>query len=402
MPKSIAIACQGGGSHTVFSAGVLQAILNENIDNDAFEIVALSGTSGGAVCALLAWYGLLRDGHPSPGGAIDGKHEAIRLLNDFWTRGWPEGNSANTYREAVRKFAEALRSMQPWEAGVPLLDRARNDFVQWAGRWTTSPAVAVHPEISPYFLTALLDVPGLAWMPWFETLKREIDVQEALRSLVNAYVDFREVKDIATQDGYRPALLIGAADVLAGQFKLFSSQTEPYLWPTGGITADAVVASAAIPTVMRGVQLGGSVFWDGLFSQNPPVHDLPGIHLDRDPAKTPDEIWVIRVNPVRIGEEPRNIADIQDRRNELAGNVSLGFELRAIRKMNEFVDSGLIRDPRYKHIEIREIEMSDSTARDLDSLSKLDRKPGFLAMLMDHGKRQAEAFLHEWTSSLGS
>jgi NTE family protein len=153
---------------------------------------------------------------------------------------------------------------------------------------------------------------------------------------------------------------------------------------------------------MRGVQIGGSVFWDGLFSQNPPVHDLPGIHMDRDPAKTPDEIWVIRVNPVRVAEEPRNIADIQDRRNELAGNVSLGFELRAIRKMNEFVDSGLIRDPRYKHIEIREIGMSDAIARDLDSLSKLDRKPGFLAMLMDHGKRQAEAFLHEWTSSLGS
>jgi len=396
MPKSIAIACQGGGSHTVFTAGVLQAVLGENIDDDEFEIVALSGTSGGAICALLAWYGLLRDGRETPGGIIDGKRDAIRLLNDFWTKGWPEGNSANSYSEAVRKFVEAVQSMQPWEAAVPLADRARNDFLQWAGRWMASPAVAVHPEVSPYFLTALLDVPGLAWMPGFDVLKREIDVQEALRSLLDAYVDFDEIEEIATRDGYRPALLIGAADVLAGEFKLFTSDADPYLWRTDGITMDAVIASAAIPTVMRGVRLGGRVFWDGLFSQNPPVHDLPGMHLDRDPRKSPDEIWIIRINPVRIGEEPRNIADIQDRRNELAGNVSLGVELRMIRRMNELVDSGVIRDPRYKRIEIREIEISEPIAQELDYLSKMDRKPSLLGMLMEDGKRQGAAFLRDW------
>lgn len=399
MPRSIAIACQGGGSHTVFSAGVLQAVLSENRDNDAFEIVALSGTSGGAICALLAWCGLLQDGRQTAGGVVDGKGMAIQLLNDFWTKGWPEGNSANTYREALRKFAEALRSMRPWEAPVPFADRARNDFLQWAGRWMATPAVAVHPEISPYFLTALLDFPGLAWMPGFETLKREIDVQEAVRSLLNAYVDFDDLKAIATQDGYHPALLIGAADVLAGDFKLFSSEADAFSWRTDGITADAVVASAAIPTVMRGVNMDGSVYWDGLFSQNPPVHDLPGLHLDRDPGKCPDEIWIIRINPLRIGEEPRNIADIQDRRNELAGNVSLAFELRMIRRMNELVASGVIQDPAYKHIDIREIEMSHSIARDLDYLSKVDRKPSLLSMLMEDGKRQAAAFLDDWNSS---
>ncbi len=402
MPKSIAIACQGGGSHTVFSAGVLQTILSENVANDAFEIVALSGTSGGAFCALLAWYGLIRDGLETPGGVVDGKRDAIRLLNDFWTKGWPEGNSAQTYREAVRTFVEGLQSMPPWEAAIPLADRARNDFVQWAGQWMATPAVAVYPEVSPYFLTALLDVPGLSLMPGFEVLKREIDVQEALRLLISAYVDFDEIEDIATRDGYRPALLVGAADVLAGRFKIFTSKTDRYLWRENGITADAVVASAAIPTIMRGVKLGGSVFWDGLFCQNPPLHDLPGIHLDGDPPRNPDEIWIIRINPVRISEEPRTITDIQDRRNEMAGNVSLGFEVRTIRKMNELVDSEVIQDPHYKHIDIREIAMSESIARDLDALSKMDRKPSLMGRLMDDGKRQAAAFLQDWNSTHGS
>ena len=55
----MAIACQGGGSHTAFTAGVLTRLLAEKLER--YEIVALSGTSGGAVCALLVWYALLRN-----------------------------------------------------------------------------------------------------------------------------------------------------------------------------------------------------------------------------------------------------------------------------------------------------------------------------------------------------
>ena len=59
LPRSrVAIACQGGGSHTVFTAGVLQELLG-NLPEEV-EVVALSGTSGGALCATLAWDGLLR------------------------------------------------------------------------------------------------------------------------------------------------------------------------------------------------------------------------------------------------------------------------------------------------------------------------------------------------------
>src|SRR3954454_4534867 len=46
---SVAISCKGGGSHTAFTAGVLQHLLA----HDDHRIVAVSGTSGGANCALL-------------------------------------------------------------------------------------------------------------------------------------------------------------------------------------------------------------------------------------------------------------------------------------------------------------------------------------------------------------
>ena len=57
VPK-VAIACQGGGTHAAFEVGVLSEILKDIHDRNRFELVGLSGTSAGALCALMVWYGL--------------------------------------------------------------------------------------------------------------------------------------------------------------------------------------------------------------------------------------------------------------------------------------------------------------------------------------------------------
>ena len=57
--KRIAIACQGGGSQCAFVAGALKTLFGRGVQ-DRFKIVGLSGTSGGALTAALAWMGLLR------------------------------------------------------------------------------------------------------------------------------------------------------------------------------------------------------------------------------------------------------------------------------------------------------------------------------------------------------
>ena len=48
-------------------------MLQHLLAHDDHRIVAVSGTSGGAICALLAWYGLRRSG----------RAEAVRLLEGF-------------------------------------------------------------------------------------------------------------------------------------------------------------------------------------------------------------------------------------------------------------------------------------------------------------------------------
>ena len=96
----IAIACQGGGSQTAFTAGALKALCEARIP-EQFEIVSMSGTSGGAVCAVLVWYALER-----------GEHPPWRRLVDFWqdnsAKGWAEIAFNQLLVELVRMINSGL------------------------------------------------------------------------------------------------------------------------------------------------------------------------------------------------------------------------------------------------------------------------------------------------------
>src|SRR4051812_15458226 len=63
--KRIAIACQGGGSQCAFIAGAFKALFAQNVHR-RFKIVGLSGTSGGALTAALAWVGMLKQANGDP------------------------------------------------------------------------------------------------------------------------------------------------------------------------------------------------------------------------------------------------------------------------------------------------------------------------------------------------
>ena len=285
-----------------------------------YEIAGLSGTSGGAVCALLAWYAL-RDDDPALAGS---------LLEQFWI-----GNSA-------RMPADALV----------------NTWILWAGAWQDLGVTP--PAVSPYHTPAAAIG------------------AEQFRLMLRRQVDFGRI-DVDTA-GRHPVLLIGAVDVLSGEFRTFSSRRDP-------ISADTVLASAAIPNLFRAVKVGNGTYWDGLFSQNPPVREL----LDA----RPDELWVIQINPQRLDTEPTTLADIADRRNELAGNLSLYQELAFIEKIDQLLETGQLKPGgKYQQVVVRVIELSRARfPRSLGAASKLNRDPRFIQDLMAHGEQQAAEFL---------
>jgi NTE family protein len=317
-PRRVAIACQGGGSHTAFTAGVLKRLLHET-DTRNFRIVGLSGTSGGAICALLAWYGVI-DGDSA---------RAEQLLDGFWA-----DNSATALHEQL---------LNAWMMSVSELQN-----------------YIVMPALSPY------DNPASS------------GALDELRAMLERRVDFDEIQQ--QPDGSEPLLLIGAVDVLSGDFKTFSTRRER-------ISVDAILASAAIPNLFRSVHLGDGVYWDGLFSQNPPVREL----IDA----RPDEIWVIQINPTQCDDEPRTVVEIADRRNELAGNLSLYQELHFIENVDRMLDEGLLSpNGKYRPIMVRVIELARSRlSRSLGAASKLNRDPTFIGDLIAHGEERAEEFL---------
>lgn len=370
--RRIAIGCQGGGSHTAFTTGALGAIIREQLVHGDFEIVAISGTSGGAIAALLAWYGIL----------VDGGKAALDPLDRFWREGFPRGGAAQLLADRVANAAYVRSLRLPVAAGV--------------SPYASSRVVNALPRIGREF-----------WLPW-------LDPHAGLQTMLEHHVDFARIPELVERDGGRHELFVGSIEVLTGDFVAFRG-TDP------AFGVDAVVASGTLPEIARATVIKSGryagVYWDGLYSQNPPISELfhPGAAV-----ADPDEIWLIRINPRTRAEEPRNLSDIADRRNELAGNLSLEQELSRARFVNRLV--GALNETRACLAAVGEgaaqqfescalnqelklcravalpepIVMAPSVADRLDYASKFDRDPAFLAMLIEHGAAQARAFLARW------
>ena len=88
--KKVAVACQGGGMHGAFTVGVLTEILLA-YEQKKFDLVGLSGTSAGALSALMVWYGLTPKRH----GAT-GVQAAIDQVNQAWEDFVAQPNTVET------------------------------------------------------------------------------------------------------------------------------------------------------------------------------------------------------------------------------------------------------------------------------------------------------------------
>ncbi len=284
----------------------------ERIPDDV-DVVALSGTSGGAICATLAWDGLVRN-NPA---------QAVRKLREFW---------------------DAMSARDP-------LDQITNQSLMSIMNLRD---MMVLPEVSPYHLPQ-----------WGE---------DKFRAMLNEYFNFAELRALARRPG-APALKIGAVEVLSGHFELFTGDE---------ICAECLLASAAIPEMFRAVNVPGrGVFWDGLFSQNPPIHDLMEHHID--------ELWLVQINSSTCARVPTDTHEILDRRNALSGNLSMEQELKFIDTINRALADKKINDSRYRRVRVMRISLD----RELSYLSKLDRRPELLAELRDYGIMKWRRFVKE-------
>jgi len=323
-PKPINLALQGGGAHGALTWGVLDRLLDE----PRIRIAEISGTSAGAMNAVVLADGMERGGP-----------EAARAgLAAFW----------KAVSDGAR-FSPIQRS--PWDVatGSYSLDAAPGYL--WAE--------ALARVFSPYDLNPL----GI----------------DPLRTIVERQVDFGNVNRCKSVRVH-----VAATHVRTGRARIFSR---------GGVTLDAVMASACLPQMSRAVEIDGEAYWDGGFSGNPAL--LPLITSTQSP-----DIVIVQINPVERAAIPRSAREIINRVNEISFNTALIKELRAIHLMQQIVEAQGIdlgaAGRTYLHL-----IHTDTEVQDLAASSKLNAEWAYLQTLFKRGRAWADTWLGANFDALG-
>lgn len=209
-PPRVAIACQGGGSHAAFGAGILDRLLEDH--GTRYRLAALSGTSGGAVNAALAWAGLLQGG----------PNDARARLRGFW-----KDLSADFLPDMVWNFWGQVTLNLPYT-------------------W----------EVSPY----VWDLGARETMDHY--LRQWVRLEDNPRERLNDPALFVGATDLRN----------GVSVAIRGDGETFGRTAGTEKLHHEPFDYDDIIASLAIPPLYKDVRRRGTAFWDGLFSINPPVH----------------------------------------------------------------------------------------------------------------------------------
>lgn len=205
--KSVSLALQGGGAHGAFTWGVLDAILEDG----RLAIEALSGTSAGAMNAVVL----------SEGWIEGGAEAARRKLEAFWRAISVDGKYGGSERSLIDTLLGA-----------------------WGGSGGTPP--------------------GMIWFEMFSKVASPYDINplniNPLRGVVSDLIDFDKVR-ACTQ----VKLFIAATNVRSGKIKLFNGPE---------LTPDHLMASACLPMLFQAVEIGGEAYWDGGYMGNPALYPL--------------------------------------------------------------------------------------------------------------------------------
>ena len=140
-----------------------------------------------------------------------------------------------------------------------------------------------------------------------------------LRDVVEARFDFERIRSQC-----RLRLFIAATQVRTGKVRLFH---------TPELSADALLASACLPTLHHAVEIDGEAYWDGGFTANPAVYPL--IY----DCTTPD-ILLVLLNPLRHPDAPRSAEEIATRSMELGFSTTFLREMRTLGQARAYMQEG--------------------------------------------------------------
>lgn len=305
-------------------------VLDRLLEESWLEVAAVSGSSAGALNAAA-----LKSGWST--GGREGARAALRVL---WTRvaGVRDLRNMGWYRAvmpSVGMFAQAAEAMMP-----------------------LSPVDLASRVFSPYDF-------GPFW-------------RNPLEPVVNAF----DLAEVCAETG--PRLVVAATNVRTGKLKVFQGAE---------VTYQAILASAALPTLFRAVEIDGEAYWDGGYAANPALFPF----YDPD---LPDDILIVSINPMRRDEVPTSATAIVNRINEISFNAALLRDLRAIAFVKRLIAEGSVKRGAMKDVRVHLIA-DDDLMTSLSVRTKVTPTPLLIDTLHAAGRRAATKFLTAHQQDLG-
>lgn len=343
MPSTVSamvnFALQGGGSHGAFTWGVLDALLEDG----RVAIEGISGTSAGAMNAVALAHGFAQ----SQGKSKQTANDAARAsLADFWNGVVSMG-----------ALGEAQRA--PFDMLMGSLGGDASPIGQMMASMTNMWSTALTQSMSPYQNNPL-DI-----NPLKEFLEKQIDF--------DAIAALKHLK-----------LFVVATGVSTGKAEVFSGKR---------VTANAVMASACLPTLFKAVEIDGEHYWDGGYSGNPAIHPLIYNCTSRD-------IMLVQINPIKRDKLPTTAAEIMDRMNEITFNAGLLAEMRAIDFVKRLIAQGKLDALQYKDVLMHRIDGGELLEH-YNAASKVSTNSPMIHALRDLGREATHKWLKQHIAQIG-
>lgn len=341
---TVNLALQGGGSHGAFTWGVLDALLQDG----RIHIEGLSGTSAGAMNAVVLAHGLMQG-------------EGLSK---------PEQN--DIARESLSKFWNGIINLGAW----------------------ISTGTAPSPQHAPFNL--LLGQLGVGAWPnqtWQDTMTRywsstlspyqsnPFDINP-LKNFLESQVDFERL--VTTHATARPKVFVVATRVSTGKAEVFSGKR---------LTANAVMASACLPMIFQAVEIEGADFWDGGYTGNPALHPL--IYKCKS-----QDIVLVQINPLERKKTPTKPGEITDRMNEIVFNAGLVAEMRAIDFVKRLLAEEKLDPQKYKNVLMHRID-GGQALENFTASTKTSTDAHLIYALRDLGLQCGKVWLSKNYAALG-
>ncbi|KAA3649316.1 MAG: patatin-like phospholipase family protein [Proteobacteria bacterium] len=258
-------------------------------------------------------------------------------------------------RKALAAFWRAVASSVPFDVTVRTLDGHSG---------TLAPAMKMM----------------LMWANFFSPYELNPFDHNPLRDVVTKQIDFDRLRHASPL-----RLFIAATEANTGRLRLFREHE---------LTADALLASACLPSVHHSIEIDGEHYWDGGFAANPAVSPLFYHGRSRD-------ILLVLINPMRHSKTPRSADEIRTRSMVLGFSANFLREMRMFAHAREFAaqqpwwSRGRL-ERRLLSTNFHLIEASEVMSR-LSAESKLSPSGSFLQLLHDLGRERAR----QWHAESG-